>query len=212
MAATVWGRLDGRVVFAPFVLPGGTDQRQSGAGKARVVACPDIGPSCNRRRNVWRPPARFSADVADATTSMPGTIFKSPPSAAILAEEVRRVGKMEPPAEIAVITGEPWGYPQSRAVAGGQRASWAIGKPDRTNSCAISGCPIASPAINRAIQTLNEMLRDSRWPRMVRSIELFSDENQGAIERSGDRPAGGAALLRMVRGTHTGDGGRRPGL
>jgi 23S rRNA (uracil1939-C5)-methyltransferase len=42
--------------------------------------------------------------------------------------------------------------------------------------CGIAQCPIASPRINQAIETLNRMLHDPRWPRMVRSLELFTDE------------------------------------
>ena len=42
--------------------------------------------------------------------------------------------------------------------------------------CAIAQCPIASPKINQTIDALSRMLHDPRWPRMVRSLELFTDE------------------------------------
>jgi 23S rRNA (uracil1939-C5)-methyltransferase len=42
--------------------------------------------------------------------------------------------------------------------------------------CGIAQCPIASPKINQTIETLNRMLHDPKWPRMVRSLELFTDE------------------------------------
>ena len=38
------------------------------------------------------------------------------------------------------------------------------------------------------------MLRDPRWPRMVRVLELFTDETQRAVESTRNRPAGGAAI------------------
>jgi 23S rRNA (uracil1939-C5)-methyltransferase len=42
--------------------------------------------------------------------------------------------------------------------------------------CAIAQCPIASPKLNQVIETLNRMLHDPKWPRMVRSLEVFTDE------------------------------------
>ncbi len=44
------------------------------------------------------------------------------------------------------------------------------------NMCAIDQCPIASPKLNQAIAILIRMLHDPKWPRMVRSLELFTDE------------------------------------
>jgi 23S rRNA (uracil1939-C5)-methyltransferase len=42
--------------------------------------------------------------------------------------------------------------------------------------CVIGGCPISSPKINQLIPVIANMLRDSRWPKFVRSVELFTDE------------------------------------
>jgi len=42
--------------------------------------------------------------------------------------------------------------------------------------CGIVQCPIASPKLNQTIEILSRMLNDPRWPRMVRSLELFTDE------------------------------------
>jgi 23S rRNA (uracil1939-C5)-methyltransferase len=42
----------------------------------------------------------------------------------------------------------------------------------------ISHCPIGSPRINQAIETLNQMMREGRWPRFVRTLEVFTDERQ----------------------------------
>ena len=44
------------------------------------------------------------------------------------------------------------------------------------------------------------MQRDWRWPRFIKSLEVFTDERAGAGQRAGDGASGGAALFRLVRG------------
>jgi 23S rRNA (uracil1939-C5)-methyltransferase len=93
----------------------------------------------------------------------------------ILEEELRRLGKIEPPAEIEVVAGEPWGY-RNRVQLQVQKGRLGYLEMRSHKMCGIAQCPIASPRINQAIETLNRMLHDPRWPRMVRSLELFTDE------------------------------------
>jgi 23S rRNA (uracil1939-C5)-methyltransferase len=96
---------------------------------------------------------------------------------AILVEELQRLGKIEPPAEIEVIAGEPWGY-RNRALLHieGRRLGYREARSHKL--CAIDSCPISSPKVNETIGALNEMLRDSRWPLFLRSLEIFTDEEQ----------------------------------
>jgi len=93
----------------------------------------------------------------------------------ILIEELRRLGKIEPPAEIEIISAEPWGY-RNRAqlhIVGSAIGYWEA----RSHKlCAIDHCPISSPKLNEAIATLTRMVRDRRWPRFLRSLEIFTDE------------------------------------
>jgi 23S rRNA (uracil1939-C5)-methyltransferase len=42
----------------------------------------------------------------------------------------------------------------------------------------VDRCPISSPKINAALAALTGMLRDPRFPRFVRSIELFTSESE----------------------------------
>jgi tRNA/tmRNA/rRNA uracil-C5-methylase (TrmA/RlmC/RlmD family) len=39
----------------------------------------------------------------------------------------------------------------------------------------IESCPISAPPINAALTALRELMLDSRWPRFVREIELFTN-------------------------------------
>jgi 23S rRNA (uracil1939-C5)-methyltransferase len=95
----------------------------------------------------------------------------------ILAEELRRLGKIEPPAEIGIVTAEPWAY-RNRAqwhIVEGRIGYWEA----RSHKlCAVDHCPVSSPKLNETLAMLNEMLRDRRWPRFIRSLEVFTDESQ----------------------------------
>jgi len=73
------------------------------------------------------------------------------------------------------VAGDPWGY-RNRVQL--HIAGRALGYRESQSHklCKIESCPIASPAIERAIAALSEMLHDPRWPRFIRSVELFSNE------------------------------------
>ena len=169
-------RLDGRAVLAPFVLPG---------ERARV-------------RGVSEKPGLLRTTLLEVLEASPervappcpyfmrcgGCHYQHAPYEAqlalkvgILEDQLRRIGKIAPPAEIGVVADEPWGY-RNRVqlhIAGG-----ALGyrQAQSNKLCPIEKCPIASPAINGAIATLREMLGGSRWPRFVRGIELFTNETE----------------------------------
>lgn len=96
---------------------------------------------------------------------------------AILEEELRRLGKIEPPSEISILAAEPWGY-RNRVQLHVEGQSLGYREAHSHKLCPVTRCPIASPKLNEVIETLNGMLRDRRWPRFVRSIEIFTDEQQ----------------------------------
>jgi len=173
------GRLDGRAVLAPFVLPGERVRVAATAQKPGLLhasllevqkAAPErIAPACpyfGRCGGCHYQHAPYELQLA----------LKR----AILEDQLRRIGKIAPPAEIGVVAGEPWGY-RNRVqlhIAGtelGYRAAQSH------QLCPIENCPISSPAINAAIAVLREMLRDPRWPRFIRVLEVFTNETQVQI-------------------------------
>jgi 23S rRNA (uracil1939-C5)-methyltransferase len=169
-------RLDGRVVFAPYVLPGERVRAQPERQKPGLVQA--------RTLEVLEPAAERVTPRCEVFGRCGGCHYQHAPyeyqleaKRAILVEELRRLGKIEPPVEIASVWGEPWGY-RNRVqlhIEGGQVGYWG---PRSHNLCATSVCPIASPKLNQAIGAIAEMLHDPRWPRFVKSIELFTDEQQ----------------------------------
>jgi len=92
-------------------------------------------------------------------------------------EELRRLGKIEPPEDVTVVSGEPWGY-RNRAQVHIENGRIGYREARSHRLCAIERCPIASPKVNEVLAALAAMLRDPRWPRFVRGLEIFTDEHQ----------------------------------
>jgi 23S rRNA (uracil1939-C5)-methyltransferase len=169
-------RLEGRVVFAPFVLPGErirvqTWREQPGLVRAQTLAV--VEPAPER----VAPPCPVFGRCGGCHYQHAPYEYQLAAKRAILVDQLRRLGKMEPPEQIAVAAAEPWGY-RNRAQlhVEGRRIGYREGGSH--SLCETSHCPIASPQINDAIHALAGMLRDSRWPRFVRSLEIFTDERQ----------------------------------
>jgi 23S rRNA (uracil1939-C5)-methyltransferase len=170
------GRLDGRAVLAPFVLPGERVRLEALAEKPGLLRAALLEVLAAAPERVTPPCPYF--------TRCGGCHYQHAPYAlqlavkrAILEDQLRRIGKIDPPVEIGVVSGGPWGY-RNRVqlhIAGG-----ALGyrQAQSHKLCPIEQCPISSPAIGAAISTLRGMLGDSRWPRFIRSVELFTNETE----------------------------------
>jgi len=180
-------RVDGQVVLVPFVLPGEraaveTVTQKRGLVRAKLIdlraasakrvlpACPYFGRcgGCHYQHASYETQLALKRDI--------------------LAETLRRVGKIEPPEEIRVIAAEPWHY-RNRAQFHVAGAELGYVEAHSNRLCPIERCPISSPRINLSIATLREMLRDPRWPRFVRSLEVFTNETQVQLNvQETDRP------------------------
>lgn len=169
-------RVDGRVVFAPFVLPGErarvrAEQEKPGMVKAATEAV--LEPSAER----VAAPCPYFGRCGGCHYQHAAYEFQLAAKRQILVEELRRLGKIEAPAEIETVAGEPWGY-RNRAQLHVENGRLGYREARSHKLCSIDRCPISSPKLNEAIAKLVGMLRDRRWPRFVRGIELFTDERQ----------------------------------
>ncbi len=169
-------RLDGQVALAPFVLPGERAlvevvERKSGLLRGKLVEVREASP------DRVAPPCPYFMHCGGCHYQHAEYRAQLALKCDILTETLRRVGKIEPPAEIRVVAEEPWHYRNRVQLhIRGMEIGYLEAHSNRLSP--IEQCPISSPRINEAIAILREMLRDARWPRFVQSIELFSDETQ----------------------------------
>src|SRR5437868_1765706 len=102
-------RLDGRVVFVPFVLPGErvrvrAEQQKPGLVRARAIEVLDAAPER------VPPPCPYFARCGGCHYQHAPYEYQLAAKRSILAEMLRRLGKIEPPDEIPIISAEPFGY------------------------------------------------------------------------------------------------------
>lgn len=103
--------------------------------------------------------------------------FQRLQKASILLETLERVGGIRPELPVEILSGESRGYRNRVQVhLDGTRIGYHAASSRRL--VPIDDCPIASPALNQAIQALKHMAREQRFPRFVESIELFSNERE----------------------------------
>lgn len=170
-------RVDGEVVFTPFVLPGEIVEVEStGAHKhaqmTRLVRVEEAAPErvaapcsvfgkcggCSYQHATYEAQLRWKRDI--------------------LAETLRRVGKIEfDAARIQIESAEPFGY-RNRAQFHFERGRVGYREVNSRRLAAVAHCPISSPKINEALAALNRTVRDRRWPDFVGSLEVFTDERQ----------------------------------
>jgi 23S rRNA (uracil1939-C5)-methyltransferase len=183
------GRVEGRVVLAPFALPGErirveTEREKPGLVHARTLEV--LTPSAQRAAA----PCPVFGRCGGCHYQHASYEYQLEAKRAILGEALLRLGKLATPAEFDVISGEPWGY-RNRVQLHIEHGALGFREARSHQLCAIRECPIASPRINQVIAELHAMLSDARWPRMIRSLEVFTDERQVQINvTETDRPIG----------------------
>jgi 23S rRNA (uracil1939-C5)-methyltransferase len=169
-------RLEGRAVLVPYVLPGETV-------RVRV-----------RRER----PGLLEAELVEILTSVPDRVLAPCPyfrrcggchyqhagypfqvehKRDVLIEVLRRIGKIAPPEPVGTVVGEPWQYRnRTQFHLHGREIGYMEAASHRL--CAVEQCAICSPKINEALGALRSMLRERRFPRFLRSIELFTNESE----------------------------------
>jgi 23S rRNA (uracil1939-C5)-methyltransferase len=161
----------GRVALVPFVLPG---------EKALIEQRGDIHA---KLLEVIEPAAERVAAPCPVFGRCGGCHYQHAPyqfqlerKVEILREQLRRVGKIEYSGEIGIVSGPPYGYRNRVQLhIEGQRLGYrAAGSHELV---AVEGeCPISSPRINQVLMDMRARLKDRRFPRFVRSVELFTNE------------------------------------
>lgn len=181
-------RIDGQVAFVPFTLPG--ERVRLGAVKRRAsVLEAELGLILEAS------PDRIEARCP-VYERCGGCHYQHAPyeyqlarKVEIVAETLRRVGKIEPPESIGTVSADPWQY-RNRNQFRIERARIGYLAAGSHKLVDIEECPISSPAINQALRAIRKKLHDPHWPRFLRSIELFTNGEQvmmNVLETDGGR-------------------------
>jgi 23S rRNA (uracil1939-C5)-methyltransferase len=177
-------RVDGRVVLAPFVLPGEKARVEIHEGVHAGLA--EVTEAAPER---VEPPCPLFQRCGGCHYQHAPYEFQLARKVEILREQLRRVGKIEYAGEIEVVSGPPLGY-RNRVqvhVAGGKLGYLAARSHDLVP---LTGdCPVASPRINEALAAMRGRLSDARFPSFVHALELFTNETELQVNViESDRP------------------------
>ncbi len=165
-------RLDGKVIFTPYVLPGETvqadlDRVKNDLWRGRLIEV--TSPSDSR----IPPRCPYYQRCGGCTYQHSAYDFQVEQKVAILREGLRRVGKIEFDGEIEAIAGEPWQY-RNRVQLHIENGAIGYFEPASHTLVSIDHCPIVSPVLNNAIAKLNAELPAFRW--FTGTVELFTNE------------------------------------
>jgi 23S rRNA (uracil1939-C5)-methyltransferase len=166
--------VNGRVALTSFVLPGElarveVEQERPGLLRTRLVEV--LSPSPERDH----PPCPYFYECGGCQYQHARYEFQVAQKAAILREQLRRVGKIDFTGEIEQIAGPPLQY-RNRSQFHIEQRRIGYFADGSHRLVGIEHCPISSPKINESLATLIRMLRDRRFPDFIRAIELFTDE------------------------------------
>jgi len=177
------GRVDGRVVLAPYVLPGelvevepvretkslvrGKLVKRSRSSDDRIApSCPvfEICGGCHYQHIPYEKQLDYKRQI--------------------LLETLARMGKIQWEGAVELIAAEPWGYrnrTQLRLHKEGADATIGFLEGGSHDLVGIESCPINSPVLNRSLASLIEMSKKKRFPRFLREIEFFTNETDVQI-------------------------------
>jgi 23S rRNA (uracil1939-C5)-methyltransferase len=167
-------RHEGQVVLTPFVLAGERvdaeiEKPKQGVARGKLTAV--TVESADR----VRPECEYFGRCGGCHYQHASYAAQLEAKRAILRETLERVGKLKDLPEVETISGEPWGY-RNRAQFHVENGKLGYLERGSHKLCAIESCPISSPMVNRTIASLNRMLKDRRWPKFIRSLEVFTNE------------------------------------
>ncbi len=168
-------RLEGRVILVPRVIPGEVVRVEMGNGKPGMLRAGLVEVITPSERRV-EPPCPYFGRCGGCHYQHADYAFQTEQKVAVLREVLRRIGKIDAPEQIDTVAGEPWNY-RNRAQFHLENGQLGYLEAGSHKLCAIDHCPISSPRLNEVIGILREMMQDRRWPRFIKTLEVFTNES-----------------------------------
>jgi 23S rRNA (uracil1939-C5)-methyltransferase len=169
-------RVEGRVLLAPYLIPGEiarVDADEDGKQMLRGHDAEVVSSSPERTQ----PPCPYFYRCGGCQYQHARYEFQVAQKAEILREQLKRVGGIEYAGEVETIAGPDLGYRnRTQFHVEGREIGYFVEGTHRL--VPIEHCPISSPKINETLAAMLEMSRDRRWPRFLRSVELFTNERE----------------------------------
>jgi len=166
-------RLDGRVVFTPFVLPGETVRVEVARAKNDLLRgrlLEIVQPAASR----VVPRCPYFQRCGGCHYQHAAYEFQVEQKRDILREVLRRVGKIEFDGEIEMVDADPWQY-RNRVQLHIRDGHVGYFEAGSHRLCGIEQCPVSSPKLNSAIATLSQEL--PHFPGFIANVELFTNES-----------------------------------
>jgi 23S rRNA (uracil1939-C5)-methyltransferase len=169
-------RLEGQVVLVPRVLPGEhvsvtTERVKTGLLRGTVAELQQPSPE----RIV--PECEYFGICGGCQYQHARYSFQLEQKRAILLENLQRQGGLKFEGDIETISGEPWAY-RNRIQLHFEPGECGFHRLGSNELEAINHCPISSPMLSDAIKKISEAVRQPEWPRFLKSLELFSNEQE----------------------------------
>lgn len=162
-------RLDGKVILIPFVLPGEVvraeiERAKNDLWRGRLIEV--LQPSPSR----IAPECPYFQRCGGCQYQHMTYAFQLEQKREILREVLQRVGKIDFPGEIGVISGEQWHY-RNRIQLHLEGRNAGYFSANSRNLVPIDRCPIASPKLNETIAKIDS-------PQASTGLELFTNETE----------------------------------
>jgi 23S rRNA (uracil1939-C5)-methyltransferase len=181
-------RVDGQVALTPFVLPGelvetSVVRTRKDMIEARVTRVVEASPER------IEPPCPYFTKCGGCHYQHANYEYQLQQKREILKDSLQRVGRITPPEEIGIVSGPAWEY-RNRAQFHFDNGKAGFLEAGSHTLVPIDRCPISSPKLNEALAALNKMAADRRFPDFLRSLEIFTNEEQvqvNVVETEGGR-------------------------
>jgi 23S rRNA (uracil1939-C5)-methyltransferase len=167
-------RLNGQVLLAPFVLPGERITVRPERAKGGLLRASQIELIEAASERVT-PRCEYFFRCGGCQYQHAEYAFALRQKEAILRETMQRIGNLTFEGEIALISANPWSY-RNRIQLHFEEGRLGFHEAGSNRLCAIDHCEISSPMLVETIGQLQSAVRDPKWPRFLRSLELFTNE------------------------------------